>query len=81
MATIETESSGGGIANSDGAPGQDPGTSEVQGAREGALNADLQSELQPIKPDKMEGETDNGNFYNTTDRVRKRQSYRRMENS
>ena len=59
LATIETESSGGGIANSDGAPGQDTGTSEVQGAREGALNADLQSELQPIKPDKMEGETDN----------------------
>ena len=59
LATIETESSEGGIANSDGAPGQDTGTSEVQGAREGALNADLQSELQPIKPDKMEGETDN----------------------
>ena len=38
LATIETESSGGGIAKSDGAPGQDAGTSEVQGARESALN-------------------------------------------
>ena len=60
LATIETKSPGGGIANSDGAPGQDTGTSEVQGTREDALNSDLQSELQMAESGKMESKTDNG---------------------
>lgn len=59
LATIETNPSGGGIANSDGAPGQDAGTSEVQGAREGALNSELQSELQITEPEKTEDGTNN----------------------
>ena len=60
LATLETKSAGGGIANSDGAPGQDAGSSEVQGTREGALNSDLQSELQMTESNNMESETDNG---------------------
>ena len=60
LATLETKSPGGGIANSDGAPGQDAGSSEVQGTREGALNSDLQSELQMPESHNMESETDNG---------------------
>ena len=58
LATIEIETPGGGVANSDGAPGQDAGSSEVQGTREGTLNADPQSELQTTDTDKMENETD-----------------------
>ena len=60
LATIETKSPGGGIANSDGAPGQDAGTSEVQGAREGRSNSDPQSESQGTESDKRESGTDNG---------------------
>ena len=60
LATIETESSGGGIANSDGAPGQDTGTTEVQGTREGTSNSDLQPGSQTSDTGKMENETDDG---------------------
>ena len=61
LATIETESSGGGIANSDGAPGQDVGTTEVQGTREGTSNSDPQSGSQADDAGKIEAETDSGN--------------------
>ena len=60
LATIETESSGGGIANSDGAPGRDAGTTEVQGSLEGASNSDPQSESQTSDTAKTENETDSG---------------------
>lgn len=58
LATLEIETPGGGVANSDGAPGQNAGSSEVQGTLEGALNADPQSELQTTDTEKVEGETD-----------------------
>lgn len=58
LATIEIETPGGGVANSDGAPGQDTGSSEVQGTREGTSNADPQSESQTTDTDKVENETD-----------------------
>ena len=57
LATIEIETPGGGVANSDGAPGQNAGSSEVQGTREGTSNADPQSELQATDTDKAENET------------------------
>ena len=60
LAAIETESAGGGIANSDGTPGQDAGTSEVQGTFEGTSNADPQSESQTADPDKTGNETGSG---------------------
>ncbi len=60
LATIETESSGGGIANSEGTPGQDAGGTEVQGTREGTSNPDPQSELQANDTGEMENETDGG---------------------
>lgn len=60
LATIETESSGGGIANSDGAPGQEAGTAEVQGSLEGTSNPDPQSESQTSDAGKMENEVDGG---------------------
>ena len=58
LATLEIETPGGGVANSDGAPGQNAGSSEVQGTREGTLNADSQSELQTTDATKVENETD-----------------------
>lgn len=58
LATIEMESSGGGIANSDGAPGQDTGDDEVKGTREGTSNPDPQSESQTSDTGKTENETD-----------------------
>ena len=58
LATIETESAGGGIANSDGAPGQDAGTTETQGTLEGTSNPDPQSEAQIGDAGKIENETD-----------------------
>ena len=61
LATIETESAGGGIANSDGAPGQDAGTTEVQGSLEGTSNSDPQSGSQTSDADKMENAADDGN--------------------
>ncbi len=59
LATIETESPGGGVANSDGAPGQDAGSSEVQGTREGASNSDPSSESQTARSNGMESGADN----------------------
>ncbi|MYB01945.1 hypothetical protein F4X90_20040 [Candidatus Poribacteria bacterium] len=58
LATLETASQEGGIANSDGTPGQNAGSSEVQGTHEGALDADPQSALQATDTDKAENETD-----------------------
>ncbi len=58
LATIEIETPGGGVANSDGAPGQNAGSSEVQGTREGISNADPQSALQTTDTDEVENETD-----------------------
>ena len=58
LATLETASQGGGIANSDGAPGKNAGDNEVQGTREGTLNADPQSALQTTNTGKVENETD-----------------------
>ena len=58
LATLETEPPGGGIANSDGAPGKNAGTSEVQGTPEGTLNSDPQLELQTTDTDKVENGTD-----------------------
>jgi len=58
LATLETETPGGGVANSDGAPGQNVGSTEVQGTREGTLNTDPQSELQATDTEKIENETD-----------------------
>ena len=57
LATIAPETSGGGVANSDGAPGQDAGTSEVQGTRENASN----SEAQTTDMGEMGNETDTEN--------------------
>ena len=58
LATLEIETTEGGVANSDGAPGQNAGSTEVQGTHEGALNADLQSELQTTDAENVESETD-----------------------
>ena len=40
LAALDIETPGGGIANSDGAPGQDIGKNEVQGSLEGTSNAE-----------------------------------------
>ena len=61
LATLETESRGGGVANSDGAPGQDAGTSEVQGTRENALNPDPSPESQTAQSSGVKSETDDAN--------------------
>jgi len=58
LATLEIETPEGGVANNDGAPGQNAGSSEVQGTREGPLNADPQSELQATDTEKIENEID-----------------------
>ena len=60
LATIETESAGGGIANSDGAPGQDAGSAEVQGSLEGTSNSDPQSGSQTSDASKMENAAEGG---------------------
>ena len=57
LATIAPETSGDGVANSDGAPGQDAGTSEVQGTRENTSN----SEAQTTDMGEMGNETDTEN--------------------
>ena len=57
LATIDTVTPGGGIANSDGAPGQDAGSSEVQGTREDASNTDSQTESQTVVSGETESET------------------------
>ena len=58
LATIDVESSGGGIANNAGAPGQDAGTSEVQGTREDASNSDPQTESQATESGETGSDTD-----------------------
>ena len=58
LATLEIETPGDGVANSNGTPGQNAGSSEVQGTREGALNADPQSESQTTDTEKAENATD-----------------------
>lgn len=59
LATLETESPGGGVANSDGAPGQDTGSSEVQGTRESTSNSDPTSESQTAQSSGVKSGTDN----------------------
>lgn len=61
LATIETEKSSAGIANSDGAPGQDAGTTEVQGAAESTSNSDPQIESPTTETDKIKSTTDSEN--------------------
>ena len=61
LAAIETETSSGGIANSDGAPGQNAGTTEVQGTAESISNSNPQSESQTTEADTTESEADSGN--------------------
>ena len=58
LATIDIESSSGGIANSDGAPGQDAGSSEVQGTREDTSNSDPQTESQTAASGETRSETE-----------------------
>ena len=58
LATLETASQDGGIANSDGTPGQNAGSREVQGTREGTSDADPLSTSQTTDADKVEDETD-----------------------
>ena len=58
LATIEAESAGGGIANSEGRPGQDAGSSEVKGTREGTSNSDPSPESQTAESDRMKSETE-----------------------
>ena len=58
LATLETASQEGGIANSDGTPGQNAGNREVQGTREGTSDADPQSALQTTDTGKVENEAD-----------------------
>ena len=59
LATLEIETPGGGVANSDGSPGKNAGSSEVQGTREGTLNVSPQSELQTTNDtEKGQNETD-----------------------
>lgn len=57
LATLETKSADGEIANSDGGPGQDAGSSEVEGTREGSSNSDPPSESQTTESGGMESET------------------------
>ena len=61
LAAIETETSSGGIANSDGAPGQDVGTTEVQGTAESISNSDPQTESQTTEADAIENKTGSEN--------------------
>ena len=58
LATLETTSTEGGIANTEGGPGQDAGSSEVQGTREGPSNSDPYSESQTDESVRMQSETD-----------------------
>ena len=58
LATLETQSAGGGIANSDGGPGQDAGSREVEGTREGSSNSDPSSASQTAESGGMARETD-----------------------
>ena len=60
LADIETTTSGGGIANMDGAPGQNEGTREVEGTREGISNPEPQSTSEAVRDEKMENTTAEG---------------------
>ena len=60
LADIETTTSGGGIANIDGTPGQNAGTREVQGMSEAAPNTDLQSTPESVNDEKTENATAEG---------------------
>ena len=61
LADIETEASDGGIANVDGAPGQNAGTREVQGTREVPSNAESQSVSTAATDQTANNTTDEGN--------------------
>ena len=61
LAALETETPNGGIANSDGSPGQNAGTTEVQGTAESISNPDPQSELQTSEVDTTQSRTDSEN--------------------
>lgn len=56
LAAIETQTSSGNIANKDGTPGQNAGTTEVQGTAESTSNSDPQSESQLTNTDTSEDE-------------------------
>ena len=58
LASIEVEPAGGGIANSEGGPGQDAGNSEVEGTREGTSNSHSSSESQTAESGGMKRATD-----------------------
>lgn len=57
LADIETTTSGGGIANMDGTPGQNTGTHEVQGTREAASNAESVSASESANNEKTDNAT------------------------
>ncbi len=61
LAAIETEKPSAGTANSDGAPGQDAATTEVQGTVESISNSDPQPESQTTEADTTENRTDSEN--------------------
>ena len=61
LAAIETEAPSGGIANSDGAPGKDVGTVEVQGTVESISDSEPQSESQTSEADTTQRRTDSEN--------------------
>lgn len=60
LATIDIESPSGGVANSDGAPGQNAGTGEVQGTREGTSDSNPQLNSQTVETGKTDSETGDG---------------------
>ena len=49
LAALDIETPGGGIANSDGAPGQDIGKNEVQGSLEGTSNAESLTDADKVE--------------------------------
>ena len=61
LADIETTTSGGGIANMDGTPGQNAGTREVQGTREASSNAESESLSGSVDDEKKQNPIDEGN--------------------
>ncbi len=62
LAAIETKASDGGVANVDGAPGQNAGTSEVQGTREVPSNVESQSLSAADNGQTMNNTTDEENL-------------------
>ena len=61
LAAIETETPSGGVANSDGAPGQDAGNTEVQGTAETISDSDPQAESQTAETDTTQSRADSEN--------------------